>query len=229
MRGIELHRRRALGWLPAAVLGADDGLVSTASLVLGVAAANANHSSILIAGISGMVAGAMSMAASEYVSVHALADAEAAERVRRHAHLKANSKGAHDALIASYQSLGLNAALATEVADGLMANGAVGALARVELLTPAARRAHPRQAALASASSFALGASIPIFVTILAPPAYLLAYLALIALAFLALLGGAAARAGGARILIGALRVAFWGAVAMALTAGVGTLFTAVI
>jgi vacuolar iron transporter family protein len=225
MHGAELHRRKALGWLPAVVLGADDGLVSTASLVLGVAAAHATHTSVLIAGTSGLVAGAMSMAASEYVSVHALADSEAAELVRRHAHLKANTKGAHDALVTSYLSLGLNAVLAKEVADGLMANGAVGALARVELLLPTARRAHPNQAALASASSFAVGASIPIFVTILAPPAYLLTFVALTALGFLAVLGASAARAGGARVLIGAMRVTFWGALAMALTASVGTLF----
>jgi len=219
MRGTEIHRRKAIGWLPAAVLGADDGLVSTASLVLGVAAAHATHNSVLITGISGLVAGAMSMAASEYVSVHALADSEAAELARRHAHLKVNAKGAHDALVTSYLSLGLNDVLAKEVADGLMANGAVGALARVELLIPTARRAHPNQAALASASSFAIGASIPIF-------AYILAFVALTALAFLAALGASAARAGGACMLIGAMRVTFWGALAMALTAGVGRLFS---
>jgi len=226
MRGTEIHRRKAIGWLPAAVLGADDGLVSTASLVLGVAAAHATHNSVLITGISGLVAGAMSMAASEYVSVHALADSEAAELARRHAHLKVNAKGAHDALVTSYLSLGLNDVLAKEVADGLMANGAVGALARVELLIPTARRAHPNQAALASASSFAIGASIPIFVTLLSPPAYILAFVALTALAFLAALGASAARAGGACMLIGAMRVTFWGALAMALTAGVGRLFS---
>jgi len=225
MRSAALHHRKALSWLPAAVLGADDGLVSTASLMLGVAAAHATHTSVLIAGTSGLVAGAMSMAASEYVSVHSLADSEAAELVRRHAHLKANTKGAHDALVTSYLSLGLNAVLAKEVADGLMANGAVGALARVELLIPTARRAHPNQAALASASSFAVGACIPIFATILAPPADLLAAVPLTALVSLALLGAWAAHAGGARVAAGALRVTFWGALAMVLTAGVGTLF----
>jgi VIT1/CCC1 family predicted Fe2+/Mn2+ transporter len=137
----------------------------------------------------------------------------------------ANTKGAHEALVTSYLSLGLNAVLAREVADGLMANGAVGALARVELLAPIARRAHPNQAALASASSFAVGASIPIFVTMWVPPAYLTSVVAITALAFLTVLGASAAHAGGARVVIGAMRVAFWGALAMALTASVGTLF----
>jgi VIT1/CCC1 family predicted Fe2+/Mn2+ transporter len=229
MHGTKFGRRKPLGWLPAAVLGADDGLVSTASLVLGVAAAHATHASILIAGTSGLVAGAMSMAASEYVSVHALSDYEAADLSRRHAHLKANTKCAHDALVCSYLSLGLTAVLAKEVADGLMANGAMGALARDELLVPAARRAHPNQAAIASASSFAVGASIAIFVAMLVQPAELLVFLPTTALVFLALLGGSAAHFGGAPVMTGALRVSFWGAVAMALTACVGALFGAVV
>lgn len=223
--GNEARRKKPLGWLPAAVLGADDGLVSTASLVLGVTAAHATHMSILVTGVSGLVAGAMSMAASEYVSVHALADYETADMARRHARLKANSKDAHDALVTSYLSLGLNAVLAKEVADGLMANGAVGALARQELLISPARRAHPNQSALTSASSFAIGASLPIVVTLLVPASYLLATVALTSLAFLSLLGAWAARAGGARMLPGAMRVTFWGALAMGLTACVGTLF----
>lgn len=226
MHGNELRRKKPLGWLPAAVLGADDGLVSTASLVLGVTAAQASHMSILVTGVSGLVAGAMSMAASEYVSVHALADYETAEIARRHAHLKANSKGAHDALVASYLSLGLNDVLAKEVADGLMANGAVGALARQELLISPARRAHPSQAALASASSFAIGASLPIVVTVCVSTSYLLPAVAGTSLAFLSLLGGWAAFAGRARVLPGALRVTFWGALAMGLTACVGMLFS---
>ena len=223
--GTEAHKKKPLGWLPAAVLGADDGLVSTASLVLGVTAAHATHLSILITGVSGLVAGAMSMAASEYVSVHALADYESAEIARRHAHLKANTKGAHDALVTSYLSLGLNALLAGEVADGLMANGAVGALARQELLVSPARRAHPNQAALASASSFAIGASLPIVVTLVVTTNYLLPAIGTTSLTFLFLLGGWAASAGGAQVLSGALRVTFWGALAMGLTTCVGTLF----
>ncbi|MEO9215096.1 MAG: VIT1/CCC1 transporter family protein [Rhodanobacter sp.] len=229
MHGTKFRRRKTLGWLPAAVLGADDGLVSTASLVLGVAAAHATHASILVAGTAGLVAGAMSMAASEYVSVHALSDSQAADMMRRHAHLKANTKCAHEALVTSYLSLGLNPVLAKEVADGLMANGAVGALARDELLVPAGRRAHPNQAALASAASFAIGASIPIVVTLLLRSAELLVVVPAIALVFLALLGGSAAHFGGARVMVGALRVSFWGALAMALTAGVGTLFGAAV
>jgi VIT1/CCC1 family predicted Fe2+/Mn2+ transporter len=225
MNGTKFRRRKQRGWLPAAVLGADDGLVSTASLVLGVAAAHAAHTSILIAGTSGLVAGAMSMAASEYVSVHAQSDDEAADLSRRHAHLKANSKDALDALFTSYLSLGLNDVLAKDVADGLMANGAIGALARDELLVPASRRAHPNQAKLASASSFAIGASIPIFVAMLARPVELLVVLPMTALISLAMLGGVAAYFGGARVVTGAMRVAFWDALAMALTAGVGTLF----
>jgi VIT1/CCC1 family predicted Fe2+/Mn2+ transporter len=229
MQSKKLRRRKPLGWLPAAVLGADDGLVSTASLVLGVAAAHASHSSILVAGTAGLVAGAMSMAASEYVSVHALSDYETADTMRRHAHLKANTRCAHDALVTSYLSLGLNAGLVKEVADGLMANGAVGALARDELLVPLARRAHPNQAALASAGSFAIGAAIPIVVTVLVHSAALLIVVPASALVFLALLGGSAAHFGGARVLVGALRVTFWGALAMALTAGVGMLFGAAV
>ncbi len=223
--GTEAHKKKPLGWLPAAVLGADDGLVSTASLVLGVTAAHATHLSSLITGVSGLVAGAMSMAASEYVSVHALADYESAEIARRRAHLKANTKGAHDALVTSYLSLGLNAVLAGEVADGLMANGAVGALARQELLVSPARRAHPNQAALASASSFAIGASLPIVVTLVVTTNYLLPAIGVTSLTFLFLLGGWAARAGDAQVLSGALRVTFWGALAMGLTTCVGTLF----
>ncbi len=207
------------------MLGADDGLVSTASLVLGVTAAHASPMSILITGVSGLVAGAMSMAASEYVSVHALADYETADMARRHALLKANTRGAHDALVTSYLSLGLNAVLAKEVADGLMANGAVGALARQELLISPARRAHPNQAALASASSFAIGASLPIVVTLLVPTAYLLVAVATTSLTFLSALGAWAARTGGARVYAGALRVTFWGALAMGLTTCVGTVF----
>jgi VIT1/CCC1 family predicted Fe2+/Mn2+ transporter len=212
MHSTKLRRRKPLGWLPAAVLGADDGLVSTASLVLGVAAAHASHSNILVAGTAGLVAGAMSMAASEYVSVHALSDYEAADTLRRHAHLKVNTRCAHDALVTSYLSLGLNAVLAKEVADGLMA-----------------RRAHPNQAALAAAGSFAIGAAIPIIITVLVHSAALLTILPASALVFLALLGGSAAHLGGARVLVGALRVTFWGALAMALTAGVGMLFGAAV
>jgi VIT1/CCC1 family predicted Fe2+/Mn2+ transporter len=163
------HHKRHFGWLPAAVLGADDGIVSTASLVLGVTAAHGAHLAILIAGTSGLVAGAMSMAASEYVSVHSLADYEQADLRRKRAHRKADRAGAHAALQASYVGLGLDQALARQVADQLMAHGAMGAYARDELLISPARRARPNQAAVTSAGSFALGGGLPVLVATLVP------------------------------------------------------------
>ena len=221
----EQHRTGRIGWLRAAVLGANDGILSTSSLVLGVAAAHATHRSVLVAGVAGLVAGAMSMAAGEYVSVHSQADTERADLALERAELKADDKGEHKELMAIYVARGLKPALAKQVANELMAHDAIGAHARDELGISENLRARPIQAALASAGSFAVGAALPLLVTALAPPAGFIPLVSGTSLLFLALLGGLAARAGGAGVTIGAIRVTFWGALAMALTAGVGWLF----
>ena len=221
----ERHRTERIGWLRAAVLGANDGIVSTASLVLGVAAADASHANVMIAGIAGLVAGAMSMAAGEYVSVHSQADTERADIERERKELKADDAGERRELAAIYVGRGLDAALAKQVADQLMAHDALGAHARDELGISETLSARPLQAALASATSFAAGAAMPLLVAALAPQASLIAIVSGTSLVFLALLGGLAARAGGASVRTGAVRVTFWGAMAMALTAGVGALF----
>ena len=213
------------GWLRAAVLGANDGILSTASLVLGVATAHATHQSILVAGVAGLVAGGMSMAAGEYVSVHSQADTEQAELDLERSELKADDKGEHKELAAIYVARGLDPGLAKQVADQLMAHDALGAHARDELGISDTLSARPIQAALASAASFAVGAAMPLLVTALAPESSLILMVALTSLVFLAVLGGLAARAGGASIRVGAMRVTFWGALAMAVTAGVGALF----
>ena len=225
VRHREWHRTERAGWLRAAVLGANDGIVSTASLVLGVAAAHASHSGVLVAGVAGLVAGAMSMAAGEYVSVHSQADTEQADLERERQELKADDQGERRELTAIYVARGLDPALAKQVADQLMAHDALGAHARDELGISDALSARPLQAALASAASFAVGAAMPLLVTALAPEASLIAIVAGTSLVFLALLGGVAARAGGAPVTAGAMRVTFWGALAMGLTAGVGALF----
>lgn len=225
----ERHRTDRIGWLRAAVLGANDGIVSTASLVLGVAAANASHSSILLTGVAGLVAGAMSMAAGEYVSVHSQADTENADLAREQAELDADFAAEHRELSAIYAGRGLDAELSRQVATQLMAHDALGAHARDELGISATLSARPVQAALASATSFAAGAALPLAVTALAPGPGLIGWVAATSLLFLALLGALAARAGGARIGSGTWRVAFWGALAMAITAGVGALFGAVL
>jgi len=224
-RHLERHRTGRIGWLRAAVLGANDGIVSTSSLVLGVAAAEASHANVLVAGVAGLVAGAMSMAAGEYVSVHSQADTEQAEIERERAELKDDPKGERQELAAIYTSRGLDASLARQVADQLTAHDALGAHARDELGITEALRARPVQAALASAASFAAGAILPLAVTALSPPQVLIPVVAGTSLAFLALLGGVAARAGGASVLKGAIRVTFWSALAMAVTAAVGKLF----
>jgi VIT1/CCC1 family predicted Fe2+/Mn2+ transporter len=224
-RGGEQHRTNRIGWLRAAVLGANDGILSTASLVLGVAAAHATHSNVLVAGVAGLVAGAMSMAAGEYVSVHSQADTEQAELERERKELKADSKGEHKELAAIYVGRGLDPSLAKQVAQQLMAHDALGAHARDELGITKTLRARPIQAALASAASFGVGASMPLLVTAIAPAASLIYVVSGTSLAFLALLGGWAARVGGAGVMAGAIRVTFWGALAMAITAGVGALF----
>jgi VIT1/CCC1 family predicted Fe2+/Mn2+ transporter len=222
---VERHRTGRVGWLRAAVLGANDGILSTASLVIGVAAAHAAHSNVMIAGIAGLVAGAMSMAAGEYVSVHSQADTERADLKLERAELKTENEGEHKELQAIYVARGLDARLAKQVAEQLMAHDALGAHARDELGISATFKARPIQAALASAASFAAGAAMPLVVTGIAPVAHLIPLVSGTSLLFLALLGGLAARAGGARVTVGALRVTFWGALAMVVTAGVGALF----
>jgi VIT1/CCC1 family predicted Fe2+/Mn2+ transporter len=224
----EFHHTGRIGWLRAAVLGANDGILSTSSLVLGVAAAHATHGSVVVAGVAGLVAGAMSMAAGEYVSVHSQADTEQAELNLERAELKSDNKGEHNELTAIYIARGLDHSLAKQVAEQLMAHDALGAHARDELGISETFRARPIQAALTSAGSFAAGAAMPLLVTAIAPAVRLIPFVSGTSLVFLALLGGLAARAGGAGVTIGAIRVTFWGALAMALTAGVGWLFAAV-
>ena len=225
MRHIERHRNHRIGWLRAAVLGANDGIVSTASLVLGVAAAGASAANILIAGIAGLVAGAMSMAAGEYVSVSSQADTESADLDRERRELVADPAHEHAEMAAIYVGRGLDARLAAEVAKQLMAHDALGAHARDELGIFETLSARPVQAALASAATFAMGAALPLVVLVVAPPQALIWGVAASALLSLALLGALAARAGGASVIHAAVRVTFWGALAMALTAGVGRFF----
>jgi VIT1/CCC1 family predicted Fe2+/Mn2+ transporter len=214
-----------MGWLRAAVLGANDGIVSTASLVLGVAAAHASGQAILIAGSAGLVAGAMSMAAGEYVSVHSQADSEHAELEKERHELLTDVAGEHKELAAIYVGRGLDKALANQVAEQLMAHDALDAHARDELGITEMLRARPLQAAGASALSFAIGAALPLLVVVLSPAPLLLWSVFITSLVFLAILGGLAARTGGARIRTGVIRITFWGALAMAITTGVGMLF----
>ena len=225
----ERHRTQRIGWLRAAVLGANDGIVSTASLLLGVAAADASRDNVLLAGLAGLVAGAMSMAAGEYVSVHSQADTEAADLERERRELETDSESEHNELTAIYIGRGLDAHLARQVADQLMKHDALGAHARDELGITSMLRARPIQAALASAGSFAVGAALPLAVAAAASAASILWWIAGASLVCLAVLGGIAARAGGASIAVGALRVTFWGALAMAVTAAVGRLVGAAV
>jgi VIT1/CCC1 family predicted Fe2+/Mn2+ transporter len=225
----EMHRTARIGWLRAAVLGANDGILSTSSLVLGVAASHATHTNVLIAGTAGLMAGAMSMAAGEYVSVHSQADTEKAELELERTELETDDKGEHKELTAIYVARGLEPSLARQVADQLMAHDALGAHARDELGISEITHARPIQAALTSAGSFSVGAALPLVVSVASPANVLIPLVAGTSLIFLALLGGLAARAGGARVMIGAARVTFWGALAMAVTAGVGWLFGAVV
>jgi len=229
IRHTERHRTDRIGWLRASVLGANDGIVSTASLVVGVAAANASHGNILVTGVAGLVAGAMSMAAGEYVSVHSQADTEQADLSRERAELEKDPAAERRELTAIYVGRGLTPELAEQVAEQLMAHDAIGAHARDELGVSEALSARPVQAALASAASFAVGAALPLAVTVLAPEQSLIVWVSATSLAFLAGLGVVAARVGGAGVLVGAWRVTFWGALAMAITAGVGALFGAAI
>jgi len=220
----EQHRIGRIGWLRAAVLGANDGILSTASLLLGVATAHATHANVLIAGVAGLVAGTMSMAAGEYVSVHSQADTEHADLKRETKEIKIDNEGEHTELAAIYVARGLDPPLAKQVARQLMAHDALGAHARDELGISRTVSARPVQAALASAASFAVGAAMPLLVTVLAPETSLIPCVAGTSLVFLAFLGGWAARTGGAGMTVGAMRVTFFGALAMAVTAGVGAL-----
>lgn len=225
MRHLERHRTSRIGWLRAAVLGANDGIVSTSSLVLGVAASGATSQNILIAGVAGLVAGAMSMAAGEYVSVSSQADTEAADLDRERQELATMPEAEHAEMTAIYVQRGLDEELAAQVATQLMARDALGAHARDELGISETVTARPVQAALASAATFAVGAALPLLVVLLAPASVLLWAVAISSLLFLALLGSLAAATGGSPVLKAAVRVTFWGALAMALTAGVGALF----
>lgn len=221
----ERHRTQHIGWLRAAVLGANDGIVSTASLVVGVAASNATHSAVLVAGVAGLVAGAMSMAAGEYVSVSSQSDTERADVERERTELAANERDERKELAAIYVKRGLDSTLANQVAEQLMTKDALAAHARDELGISETISARPVQAALTSAATFTVGAALPLLVVVIAPASRLVLLVAGTSLFFLALLGGLAAYTGGARILIGIARVTFWGALAMAITAGIGALF----
>ena len=225
----EAHRVDRIGWLRASVLGANDGIVSTASLVLGVAASNTPREAVLIAGVAGLVAGAMSMAAGEYVSVRSQADTEAADLARERAELAADVGAEERELASIYVKRGLEPALARQVALQLMAKDALGAHARDELGITSVASARPVQAAMASAASFTTGAALPLAVAALVSTSALSGAVAASSLVFLAALGAIAARTGGAPIVASALRVTFWGALAMAITAGAGALFGTVV
>jgi VIT1/CCC1 family predicted Fe2+/Mn2+ transporter len=228
-RHTEGHKSEHIGWLRAAVLGANDGLVSTASLILGVAAAGGKGNSVAVAGVAGLVAGAMSMAAGEYVSVSSQADTEEADLERERTELRTSDAAERAELAGIYVSRGLDPALAAQVADQLMAHDALGAHARDELGITDMQRARPVLAAFSSAASFAVGALLPLLIALLVPIESVTLVIVGATLAFLAILGAVAARVGGANTLVGAWRVTFWGALAMALTYGVGVLFHTVV
>ncbi|MGB8663657.1 MAG: VIT family protein [Serratia inhibens] len=223
----ERHSIENIGWLRAAVLGANDGIVSTASLLLGVAAANAAHGGILLAGIAGLVAGAMSMATGEYVSVSSQADTEKAALAEEQSELLSDYPGEYRELTSIYVHRGLDLALAKQVAEKLMTHDALGAHARDELGISTITTARPLQAALTSALSFSVGALLPLLVAVLAPVAWTIPAIVVSALVSLGILGGIAARAGGAPIRPGVVRILFWSALAMAVSSGVGLLFGA--
>jgi VIT1/CCC1 family predicted Fe2+/Mn2+ transporter len=225
----ESHLVDRIGWLRAAVLGANDGIVSTASLIVGVAAASAKPADILVAGIAGLVAGAMSMAAGEYVSVSSQSDTERADLERERTELSENVEFEREELAEIYVKRGVDPALALEVASQLMAKDALGAHARDELGISEITTARPVQAALASAASFSVGAAMPLLMVFVSPASKLVAIVSVASLAFLALLGAIGAKAGGADIARATLRVTFWGALAMALTAGIGKLVGTVV
>jgi VIT1/CCC1 family predicted Fe2+/Mn2+ transporter len=224
---VERHRTENIGWLRAAVLGANDGLISTSSLVVGVAAAEPSRAGVLLAALAGLVAGSLAMAAGEYVSVSSQQDTENADLARERKELATEPEAEHAELTDIYVRRGLQPELATQVASQLMAHDALGAHARDELGIHEVTRAHPIQAALASAASFALGAALPALLAALLPARVLGVGIGVSSVLLLGVLGGAAARLGGASLARGALRVMFWGAVAMGVTAGVGRLFGA--
>lgn len=233
MARLPIHRERHLveriGWLRAAVLGANDGIVSTASLIVGVAAAAASANEVLVAGVAGLVAGAMSMAAGEYVSVSSQSDTEEADLARERAELKEQPAAEREELANIYVKRGLDAALAYRVADALMAHDALEAHARDELGISEITTARPVQAALTSAATFSAGAAMPLLMVVVSPAGWLVWSVSVASLVFLALLGAVGARAGGAHILRATWRVTFWGAFAMAVTAGIGRLVGAVV
>jgi vacuolar iron transporter family protein len=221
----ERHRTDRIGWLRAAVLGANDGIVSTASLIVGVAAANATQAEVMVAGMAGLVAGAMSMAAGEYVSVSSQADTESADLARERKELDTDIEHEHEELAAIYENRGLDPELAKQVAQQMMAHDALGAHARDELGISETMTARPIQAAFASATTFAIGAALPLLTVLIVPETLLGPIVSAVSLLFLAGLGALAAKAGGAPMIRSTARVTFWGAMAMAITAGVGALF----
>ena len=225
----EVHRTHRIGWLRAAVLGANDGIVSTASLIIGVAASGASRSEVLVAGMAGLVAGAMSMAAGEYVSVSSQADTEAADIERERAELRDDPERELDELSSMYEARGLDAELARQVAEGLTAHDALGTHAREELGISDTMAARPVQAAVTSAATFAVGAALPLLAAALAAGSVQIAVVAITALVFLAALGAVGASAGGAPVVAAAVRVTFWGALAMVVTALIGSAFGAVV
>jgi vacuolar iron transporter family protein len=229
MRHIERHRTAHIGWLRAAVLGANDGLISTASLIVGVAASGTGRAAILIAGVAGLVAGAMSMAAGEYVSVSSQADTEAADLAREANEIAGHPDAELAELAAIYESRGLAPDLANEVSKQLMAHDAIGAHAREELGLSEVTTARPLQAALSSAASFAVGAALPVVVSALVSASYLTPTVIGTTLLLLIVLGAVAAQVGGASLTRGALRVAFWGALAMGASALIGRVFGTIV
>jgi VIT1/CCC1 family predicted Fe2+/Mn2+ transporter len=225
LRHSEFHRSHHIGWLRAAVLGANDGVISTSSLIIGIATAHASHNNILLTGMAGLVSGSMAMAAGEYVSVSSQADTETADLVREQEELATQPEHELEELTGIYMQRGLTHELATQVATQLTAHNALATHARDELGIIDAMNARPIQAALASAGTFAIGATLPLLITFFASTVNIVPFVAVTSLAFLALLGGLAAKVGGANIWIGTGRVAFWGVLAMAATAGVGSMF----
>lgn len=224
MQHKEYHRIERIGWLRAAVLGANDGIISTASLLIGVAAAHTSYNGILIAGFAGLIAGAMSMAAGEYISVSSQADTEKSALKREKKELEANLANEMEELTSIYVKRGLEPALAKEVVTQMMAKDALGTHARDELGITEISSARPLQAALFSACSFTLGSLLPLLIIFLAPREHLILIISVMAVLFLALLGAVAARVGGASVMSGALRVVVWGTLAMIVSAGIGSL-----
>ena len=225
----ENHLVHRIGWLRAAVLGANDGILSTSSLIVGVAAAASGPSEILLAGIAGLVAGAMSMAAGEYVSVSSQADTENADLDRERAELATDIEAERQELAQIYEQRGLDSALARQVAEQLMAKDALGAHARDELGISEITTARPIQAAMASAATFSVGALMPLLTALIAPASWVVPAVSIASLAFLALLGAIGAKAGGANVLKATIRMTFWGAIAMAIAAGIGAAFGTVV